>query len=112
MPFCDALTTRLAPLAGAAEQPTSVLERLDPPTRAVVLMALLGLVLLGLGMVALTMIGGRWVRRLARQRPPVRRWPKRKDFEPPAPGDRRPLPGDPSTDTLPGRRSGGDTVNE
>lgn len=45
------------------------LERLDPPTRARVVMALLGLVLLAVTLVACVMIGGRWVRRLARHSP-------------------------------------------
>jgi len=42
------------------------LERLDPPRRAAVLMAILALVLTGIALVACVMIGGRWVRRLAR----------------------------------------------
>ncbi|QDT68267.1 hypothetical protein MalM25_11880 [Planctomycetes bacterium MalM25] len=37
---------------------------LDAPTRAVLLMALLAFVILGLGLIAGAMIGGRWVRRL------------------------------------------------
>jgi hypothetical protein len=37
---------------------------LDPPTRAVLLMSLLAFILLGLGLMAGAMIGGRWVRRL------------------------------------------------
>jgi hypothetical protein len=45
------------------------LERLDPVTRARVLMALLGLVILSVALVACVMIGGRWVRRLARHSP-------------------------------------------
>jgi hypothetical protein len=45
------------------------LEQLDPPTRAAVIMTIFGLVLLGLALVAAVMIGGRWVRRMARQRP-------------------------------------------
>lgn len=45
-----------------------LLERLDPPKRAAVLMSILALVLLGLALIACIMIGGRWVRRLARQR--------------------------------------------
>ncbi|TWT88586.1 hypothetical protein Mal64_20700 [Pseudobythopirellula maris] len=57
--------TSWAPLA----QSQTVLERLDPPTRAAVLMAVIGLVLLGLALVVLTMIGGRWLRRVARDRP-------------------------------------------
>jgi hypothetical protein len=52
------------PLADAANAP--VLERLDPPRRAVVVMALLGLVLTGLVLVVCVMLGGHWVRRLAR----------------------------------------------
>ncbi|MEX2316859.1 MAG: hypothetical protein WD669_06895 [Pirellulales bacterium] len=53
-----------------AQQPTRpVLERLDPPRRAIVLMAILGLVLTGLMLVAGAMIGARWVRRMARQKP-------------------------------------------
>jgi hypothetical protein len=43
-----------------------LLERLDLPRRAAVVMAIMGLVLTGLVLVACVMIGGRWVRRLAR----------------------------------------------
>jgi hypothetical protein len=53
----------------AAETTTPVLERLDPPRRAVVVMALLGLVLTGLVLVTCVMLGAHWVRRLARHRP-------------------------------------------
>jgi hypothetical protein len=53
-----------------AQQSTDpVLEQLDPPRRALVLMALLGLVLLGLVLVACAMIGAHWVRRMARHKP-------------------------------------------
>jgi hypothetical protein len=53
-----------------AEQSTEpVIEQLDPPRRAAVLMALLGLVLTGLALVACVMIGAHWVRRLARHSP-------------------------------------------
>ena len=55
-------------LLAESSTPTG-LERLDPPTRARVIMALLGLVLLGVTLVACVMIGGRWVRRLARHSP-------------------------------------------
>ena len=48
-------------------------------------MAILGLVLLGLLLVAFIMIGGRWLRRIARERPPEREWPRR-----PRPGDEPP----------------------
>lgn len=37
---------------------------LDPPTRAVLLMALLAFVILGLGLMLGVILGGRWVRRL------------------------------------------------
>jgi predicted PurR-regulated permease PerM len=53
-----------------AQQATEpVLERLDPPRRAAVVMALLAMVLLGLLLVTCIMIGARWVRRLARHHP-------------------------------------------
>lgn len=40
--------------------------QLDPPTRTIVTMALLGLFLVGIGFVLFTMLGARWVRRSAR----------------------------------------------
>lgn len=66
------VTSNLALALIAANQPADaaepLLERLDPPRRAAVLMAILGLVLLGLLIVACVMIAGRWTRRVARQR--------------------------------------------
>jgi hypothetical protein len=53
----------------AAETTGPVLERLDPPRRAVVVMALLGLVLTGLVLITCVMLGAHWVRRLARHKP-------------------------------------------
>jgi hypothetical protein len=50
----------------AVEPAEPLLKQLDPPRRAAVLMAILGLVLLGIVLVACVMIGGRWVRHLAR----------------------------------------------
>lgn len=47
----------------------SVWQRLDPVRRAKLLMALFALLLVGLLLVALAMIGARYVRRLARHRP-------------------------------------------
>jgi hypothetical protein len=44
-------------------------DRLDPVRRAQVLMALLGLLLLGFLLIMLVLVGGRYARRLARQRP-------------------------------------------
>jgi hypothetical protein len=52
-----------------AQQQARPLQQLDPPKRAAVLMAILGLVLTGLMLVAGVMIGAHWVRRLARQKP-------------------------------------------
>lgn len=58
---------RLTRVLFAVEEPAKpAFELLDPPRRAAVLMAILGLVLLGIVLVACVMIGGRWVRRLAR----------------------------------------------
>jgi hypothetical protein len=45
------------------------LPQLDPQRRASVILALAGLVILGLGMIALVWLGAQHVRRLARQRP-------------------------------------------
>jgi hypothetical protein len=43
-------------------------ERLDPPRRAAVVMALLAITIVGLFLVAFVMLGGNWARRLARRR--------------------------------------------
>jgi hypothetical protein len=60
-------------LIGAAQQPADpVIERLDPPRRAAVIMALLALVLTGLFLVTCVMLGAHWVRRLARHKPSAR----------------------------------------
>ena len=53
----------------AQEEVKPVLERIDPPRRAAIIMALLGLTLVGLFLIVLAMVGGHWARRLARQRP-------------------------------------------
>jgi di/tricarboxylate transporter len=49
-----------------------VLEQLDPPRRAVVIMALLALVLTGMFLVTFVMVGAHWVRRMARHKPSAR----------------------------------------
>ena len=69
------ITPRLFTLAEVA-----VGEKLPPPTRAAVLMALLGIALLGMLLVVIILLGGHWVRRQGR----VRRGPA-------VPPDRRPL---------------------
>jgi len=60
----------------AARAGDDVLNRLDPPRRAAVVMALLGLTLVGLFLVAFVMVGGHWVRRLARHKPGQRTFGK------------------------------------
>jgi hypothetical protein len=78
----------LVPVWLAAEkQAEPLLTRLDPATRAKVLMALLGLVLVGLSLVALAWLGGRRLRQVAsKSLPPTQpnedRW-YRKPLVPP-----------------------------
>ena len=55
-------------------------EKLSPPTRAAVLMALLGIVLVGLLLAVVILLGGHWVRRQGSHR-----------RGPSVPSDRRPL---------------------
>jgi hypothetical protein len=57
-------------------------EKLPPPTRAAVLMALLGIALLGMLLVVIILLGGHWVRRQGN----LRRGPA-------VPPDRRPILG-------------------
>ena len=45
-----------------------LLERLDPPRRAAVVMALLAITIVGVFLVAFVILGGNWARRLARRR--------------------------------------------
>jgi hypothetical protein len=45
-----------------------LIERLDPPHRAVVIMALLAIAIVGLFLVTFAMVGGHWVRKLARSK--------------------------------------------
>ncbi len=63
-------TLLLHPLFAAEEQAEPLLMRLDPQRRAKVLMALLGLVLVGVALVAMAYLGGRYLRRMIKQ--PVR----------------------------------------
>jgi hypothetical protein len=56
-------------LLAAQQSNAPVLEQLDKPRRAAVIMALLALTLVGLFLITLVMVGGHWVRRLARHRP-------------------------------------------
>lgn len=61
-----AAQTHALPLLAVEQKAEPLLMRLDPPVRAKVLMALLGLVLVGIGLVAITLIAGRHVVRIAR----------------------------------------------
>jgi hypothetical protein len=60
-------------LLWGAQQPKTepLLMRLDPPSRTMVIMSLLGLVIFGVALTALVLIGGRRLRRIARQRLPA-----------------------------------------
>jgi hypothetical protein len=55
------------PLWAAEGEPLA--RKLDPVLRTQVLMVLLGLLLIGLLLILLVLMGGRYVRRLARHRP-------------------------------------------
>jgi hypothetical protein len=78
-----------APLLLAAEEKARpLLLRLDPQNRAKVLMALLGLVLVGIGLVALTVMAGRQVLRIARtSHGPTRRYEDDWHRKPLVPGE-------------------------
>jgi hypothetical protein len=56
-------------LLAAEEKAQTLIERLDPLSRTRVVMALLGLVLVGGGLVLLTIVAGRRLRRIARHTP-------------------------------------------
>lgn len=56
----------------AEKEVPPALERMKPEQRAAVIMALLALTLIGLFLAIFIMVGGHWVRRLARHRPRAR----------------------------------------
>jgi hypothetical protein len=68
-PIGQMVANASARLAWAADQAEPLLMRLSPQNRSLVLMALLGLLLVGAGLIALAVIGGRHVLREARRRP-------------------------------------------
>jgi hypothetical protein len=69
--------------------------RLDPANRAKVLMALLALVLVGMGLMALAWIGGRRLRRVIKQPlKPAQRFEDQWYRKPLAPQEPPPAPGD------------------
>jgi hypothetical protein len=56
-------------LLAAAQQAPPVLEQLDPKRQTAVIMAIIWMVVTCLLLVVCTMLGARWVRHIARQRP-------------------------------------------
>ena len=71
-----------APLLFAVQKASgAAFDRLDAPTRAAVIMALLGLTLVGLFLITFVMVGGHWVRKLARHRPGRQRFGKSAETE-------------------------------
>lgn len=62
-----------------AEAEQAVIEKLDPERRAAVILALIGLALLGVLLVVLVMLGGRWARRGVKLRPDRSKPPQEKD---------------------------------
>lgn len=68
---------------------------LDPPTRAVLLMALLAFVVLGLGLIAGALIGGHWARRSGDEL--TRPLPLRKASQPETPPPTASGPTDPAS---------------
>ena len=89
-----------AVLIAAQQTGDAVIERLDPPRRAAVLMALLGLTLVGLFLITFIMVGAHWVRRLARHRPGERRIGGNGAPPPAVPGPPQPVPDLRSDDTV------------
>ncbi len=69
-PLMQLLWHSSALAAAAGKQTEPLLMRLDPASRAKVLMAILGLVVLGGGLIAMICLGARYVLRVARE--PVR----------------------------------------
>src|SRR5262245_10140497 len=75
MSAVESAVSVLSLVAQAQEKSQTLLHRLDPPKRVVVLAAMAGLIILGFGLVALTWLGGRVTRRYMNQgnrsRPPL-----------------------------------------
>lgn len=73
-------------LAAEDPDPQLPINRLDPLTRTKVIMALLALVILGLGAIVCVRLGGRWVKRVVRSKPEQ---PKASSGEIPSDWDRK-----------------------
>ena len=74
-----------------------MVEKLPPPTWAAILMALLGILLVGLFLVVIILLGGNWVRKLGKHR---RRPSVPSDVAPLRPRPGRDIPPPPGTDNL------------
>lgn len=98
-------------LIAQTDNGVTVLERMDPLAMVSVLMALFALVLVGMGLIGMTMLGARWVRRIGDDRKPARAWPSRRKFDPPAPMDSQVIDDQHTSETLRDRRPD-DTVSE
>jgi hypothetical protein len=68
-PFLDPTSAVLWAVDDAAAEPAG---ELDPATRATLLLALLAIIVLGIGLIAMVILGGSMVRRWARLTPPSR----------------------------------------
>lgn len=92
-PLLSAAGVTIGPLLAAEEKAQPLLMRLDPQDRAKVIMALLGLVLVGVALVAFALMAGRQVVRIARKShgptQPQDDW-YRKPIVPPDQSDRDP----------------------
>jgi hypothetical protein len=70
------LTVALAPALALAQEPLPFIKRLDGPTRAKVLAAMAGLIILGFAMVLLTWLGARVTQRYRKSNPYFRPTPR------------------------------------
>jgi hypothetical protein len=74
--FTAPLVFRDLPVLWAAGEkpdlPAQPITELDPATRATLLLALLAIIVLGIGLIVMVILGGRMVRRWARLTPPSR----------------------------------------
>lgn len=69
-PECLSLLAAVEVVAAPAKQAETLFERLSPVERAVLLMALLGLLILGAALIGFVYLGGRRLRQIARKRHP------------------------------------------
>lgn len=102
-------TLALTTLAASDKQ--TLLERLDPERRVAVVLALIGLALLGVLLVTLILLAGRWVRHPAPRRP--RRAPALPSMAAAVREGAREIEHDSSPgETLPGRSTSSETLHD